>query len=78
VIKKNNHQKSRMLVQFLTGSIAKKLLDPKTQPQNTHHKTQPQNTHRKLTTTLPSTGFALSLWQHLPRTQLLVLPIPIS
>jgi hypothetical protein len=58
--------------QLFTSTVAKKLLDPKTQPQNTHRN---QN---EPTTTLPSTGFALSLWQHLPRTQLLVPPIPIS
>ena len=30
------------------------------------------------TATLPSTGSALSPWQHLPRTQLLVPPVPIG
>jgi hypothetical protein len=57
---------------FFTSTVAKKLLDPKTQPQNTHRN---QN---EPTATLPSTGFALSPWQHLPRTQLLVPPIPIG
>jgi len=42
-------------------------------PQNTT-----TNTHREPTTTLPSTGFVLSPWQHQPRTQLFVPPIPIS
>ena len=30
------------------------------------------------TSDVPSTGFALSLWQHLPRNQILVLPIPMG
>ena len=63
---------------FFTSTVAKKSLDPKTQPQNTHCKTQQQNTHRDPTATLPYTGFALSPWQHQPLTQLLVLPIPIG
>ena len=54
------------------GTIAKNLLDPKTQPQNTHRN---QN---EPTATVPSTGSALSPWQHLPRTQILVPPIPIG
>ena len=59
-------------LQVSYGTIAKKLLDPKIQPKNTHRN---QN---EPATTLPSTGFALSPWQHLPRTQILVPPIPIG
>jgi hypothetical protein len=63
---------------FFTSMVAKKLRGPKTQPQKTQCKTQQQNTHHEPTATLPSTGFALSPWQHQPRTQLLVPPIPIG
>jgi hypothetical protein len=55
-----------------TSTVAKNSLDPKTQPQNTHRN---QN---EPTTTLSSTGFALSTRQHMPQTQLLVPLIPID
>ena len=64
---------------FFTSTVAKSRLTPKhNHKTHTAKHNHTQNTHREPTATRPSTSFAISPWQHLPWTQLLVPPIPIG